>query len=345
MGYNLLPKFGNMKTMANRLLVVTTLTLAAVQLIGQSSSLDLRFGSHTLGEPTEVFFATAKVGGSTQLATDYCKSLLADTAVKEKSQQREAVEKNGGVFTLQKKDFGVLDLGNCQQVMAALKGEQAQVGSRLATELGPGRALFASRRLSALDLSFDSSYAERVSDMERRFGTPGKRDTVSRPGWPAVEELRWERDGVLAAVWKVPFSDSVVALVGFLGPPYDSFLRGTPAPESSVYSPETCKATIPSDLKNVHIPPDQMAGLLYHRVPAVYPEAAKQSRIEGVVSLDVLIDDCGNVVESKPISGPEQLVAAAMTAVKQWKFRPLALWGQPKTAAESELKVKFMSSH
>jgi hypothetical protein len=63
-----------------------------------------------------------------------------------------------------------------------------------------------------------------------------------------------------------------------------------------------------------------------------------------VVSLDVLIDDCGNVVESKLISGPEQLVAAAMTAVKQWKFRPLALWGQPKTAAECELKVKFRLS-
>lgn len=156
--------------------------------------------------------------------------------------------------------------------------------------------------------------------------------------------MRWERDGVWAAVWKVPFSDSIEALVGFLEPPYDSFLRGTPAPESSVFSPETCKATIPSDLKKVHVPPEQMAGLLYHRVPAVYPDAAKQSRIEGVVSLDVIIDDCGNVVEAKPISGPQQLVAAAITAVKERKFRPLGLWGQ-HAAIEGEVKVRFVLPH
>jgi hypothetical protein len=328
-----------MKTVAKRLLILFTILLTPFSLSAQSSSLDLRFGGHTLGELAEVFFATAKRDG--QLATDYCKSLLADATVKEKTQQRDDVAKNGGVFTLQKKDFGVMDVGNCQQVMAALKGEQAQVGTSLAAELGTGSALFASRRLSALDLSFDSPYAERVAEMERRFGIPGQKDTVSRSGWPPVEEMRWERDGVWAAVWKVPFSDSIEALVGFLEPPYDSFLRGTPAPESSVFSPETCKATIPSDLKKVHVPPEQLAGLLYHRVPAVYPEAAKQSRIEGVVSLDVIIDDCGNVVEAKPISGPQQLVAAAITAVKERKFRPLGLWGQ-HAAIEGEVKVRFV---
>jgi TonB family protein len=328
-----------MKTVAKRLLILLTILLTPFSLSAQSSSLDLRFGDHTLGEPAEVFFATAKRDG--QLATDYCKSLLADATVKEKTQQRDNVAKNGGVFTLQKKDFGVMDVGNCQQVMAALKGEQAQVGTSLAAELGTGSALFASRRLSALDLSFDSPYAEKVAEMERRFGIPGQKDTISRSGRPPVEEMRWERDGVYSSVWKVPFSDSIEALVGFLEPPYDSFLRGTPAPESSVFSPETCKATIPSDLKKVHVPPEQMAGLLYHRVPAVYPEAAKQSRIEGVVSLNVIIDDCGNVVEAKPISGPQQLVAAAITAVKERKFRPLGLWGQ-HAAIEGEVKVRFV---
>jgi TonB family protein len=328
-----------MKTVAKRLLILLTILLTPFSLSAQSSSLDLRFGDHTLGEPAEFFFATAKRDG--QLSTDYCKSILADATVKEKTQQRDDVAKNGGVFTLQKKDFGVMDVGNCQQVMAALKGEQAQVGTSLAAELGTGSALFASKRLTALNLSFDSPYAERVADMERRFGIPGQKDIVSRPGWPPVEEMRWERDGVWAAVWKVPFSDSIEALVGFLEPPYDSFLRGTPAPESSVFSPETCKATIPSDLKKVHVPPEQMAGLLYHRVPAVYPEAAKQSRIEGVVSLNVIIDDCGNVVEAKPISGPQQLVAAAITAVKERKFKPLGLWGQ-HAAIEGEVKVRFV---
>jgi hypothetical protein len=331
--------------MMKRVVVFCALLVAASTVLAQSSSLDLRFGGHTLGEPAEVFFATAKKDGSSQLATDYCKSLLANSTVMEKTQQRDDVMKNGGVFTLQKKDFGVMDVGNCQQVMTALKGQQAHVGANLAPGLGPGTAFFALGRLSALDLTSQSLYVDVVSDMERRFGSPGKKDTVSREGWPPVQEMRWERDGVGAAVWKAPFSDDVVALIGFRGPPYDSFLRGTPAPESDVFSPETCKATIPDDLKKVQIPPDQMAGLLYHRVHAVYPEAAKQSRVEGIVSLGVIIDDCGNVVEAKPISGPQQLIAAAITAVKQWKYRPLALWGQPKTGFESEQKVRFVLPH
>jgi TonB family protein len=332
--------------MAKRLLVLSTVLLAPFNLSAQPS-LDLRFGGHTLGEPAEVFFATARKAGkdgTTQLATEYCKSLLADARVREEGQRKDDVLKNGGVFTLQGKDLAVMDVGNCQRVMAALKGEQALVGTSLAWELGSGTAFFASGRLSALDLFSDSSYADIVLDMERRFGIPGKKDTVSRPGWPPVEELRWERNGVAAAVWKVPFSDSSVATVGFLEPPYDSHLRGTPAPESSVFSPETCKATIPSDLKKVHISSAEINGLIYHRVPPVYPESAKRSRVEGVVFLDVIIDDCGNVVESKLISGPQELVAAAIMAVKQWKFTPLALWGK-EGAMEAELKVGFKLSH
>jgi hypothetical protein len=90
MGYNLLPKVRNMKTMAKRLLALSTILLAPFSLSAQSSSLDLTFGSHTLGEPVEVFFATAHVtGSSSQLATDYSKSLLADATVKEKTQQTQ----------------------------------------------------------------------------------------------------------------------------------------------------------------------------------------------------------------------------------------------------------------
>lgn len=333
--------------MARCLLILSAILLTPFGLSAQSSSLDLRFGGHTLGEPAEVFFATARKagkGGSTQLSREYCKSLLADARVREEAQQKDDVLKNGGVFTLPGKDLAVMDVGNCQQVMSALKGQLAHVGSNLFPELGSGTALFASGRLSALDLTSHSSYADVVSDMERRFGSPGKKDTVSREGWPPVEEMQWERDGIGAAVWKAPFSDDVITLIGFLEPPYDSFLRGTAKPDSSVFSPETCKATLPSDLKKVHISSAEINGLIYHRVPPIYPESAKQSRVEGVVLLDVIIDDCGNVVETKLISGPQELVAAAIVAVKQWKFEPLALWGT-KGAMEAELKVRFALSH
>jgi TonB family protein len=334
-----------MKTKTKKLLVLCALLLPPFSSLAQSSPLDLRLGGHTLGEPADVFFLTARTSESKQLTKDYCKSLLEDAKSKQKVQQYDDTVKNGGVFVLNKKDFSFLDVGNCKQVTEALNGEQANVGARLASEIGKGSALFASGRLSAFNLTVDSLYAEVVSDMAKRFGSPGQKDTVSRPGWPPLQETRWERDGVLAAVWKNQFSDGAIVVIGFLEPPYESFLRGTPAPDSSV-SPQAssteCKATDVS--KRVRVSQGVMAGLLLRRVQPVYPETARQNHIEGVVALSAIIDECGRVVELKPISGPEELVTAATTAVKQWEYTPFRSSGQP-TAVETQLQVKFSLSH
>jgi hypothetical protein len=332
-----------MKTTAKRLLVLCTLLLAQFSLLAQSPSPDLRFGGHTLGEPADIFFLTARVAQSKQLAKDYCKTLLDAPKVKEKAQEKDDVDKSGGVFTLTKKDFSVLDVGNCNQMTAALRGEQANVGARLASELGKGSALFSSGRLSAFNLTVDSSYDDTVADMARRFGTEGRKDYVARVGWPPLQEMRWERDGVLAAVWKNQFTDGAIVVVGFLEPPYDSFLRGTIVPESSATT-LPCKAAPSDPLKSVQVSPGIMAGLLIHRVQPIYPDSAKQSKVQGVVVVDSIIDECGHAVEVNPISGPTELIPATITAVKQWEYRPYNSSGQP-VAVETQLRINFKLAH
>jgi TonB family protein len=328
--------------MMKTLPAVCALLLSPLSLFAQSSSLDLRFGGHTLGEPSDVFFSIARTSESTQLAKDYCKTLLDDPKVEQKEQEKENVDKNGGVFTLTKKDFSVLDVGNCRQMMAALRGERASVGARLASELGKGSALFSSGRLSAFNLFADSSYDDTVADMARRFGAAGHKDYVARVGWPPLQEMRWERDGVLAAVWKNQFADGSIVVVGFSEPPYDSFLRGTIVPEPSATTP--CKAGPSDPLKRVKVSPGIMLGLLIRRVQPAYPDSAKQGKIEGVVVVDAIIDECGHVVEVNPISGPAELFPATITAVKQWEYRPYISSNQP-VAVETQLRVNFKLAH
>lgn len=329
-------------------LLFFTLMLAPCSWSAQSSSPDLRFDGHTLGEPADVFFLTARVAQSNQLTRDYCKALLDNSKVTEQAQQKDDVAKNGGVFVLNKQNFSVLDVGNCRQMSAALRGEQANVGARLATELGKGSALFNSGRLSVLSLIVDSSYADAVADMTRRFGTAGDKDYVARVGWPVLQETRWERDGVLAAVWKDKATDWVNVVVGFLEPPYDSYLRGTIVPESSAASTtsgsETCKAAPSDPLKRVQVSAGVMTGLLLHRVQPIYPDSAKQSKIEGVVVLGAIIDECGRVAEANPISGPTELIPAAIAAVRQWVYRPYLSLGQP-VAVETQLRINFKLAH
>lgn len=310
--------------------------------LAAQASPDLTFGGHALGEPADIFFSKATTVETKELTIDYCKSLLEDPKVKEKVQQRDSVDKNGGVFVLHKKDFSVLDVDNCRQVQAALKGEQANVGARLASELGKGGALFAYGRLSAFNLSVDSSYSETVSDLERRFGFAGQKDTVARVGWPPLQEVRWEKDGVLAAVWRNEFTGGAVLIVGLLEPPYDSFLRGTIIPASSLPATRECNTS--DSAKKVRISPGVIAGLKLHDVAPVYPETAKQNGIAGVVVLSVTIDECGAVAHVTPISGAPELIPAAVTAVRQWRYRPFISSGQA-VVVETQLRINFTLSH
>jgi protein TonB len=60
-----------------------------------------------------------------------------------------------------------------------------------------------------------------------------------------------------------------------------------------------------------------------------YPMLAKQARLQGVVQIEAVIDEHGNVVQMKAVSGSGLLIPAAMRAVAQWKYEPTYLNGAP----------------
>jgi TonB family protein len=62
------------------------------------------------------------------------------------------------------------------------------------------------------------------------------------------------------------------------------------------------------------------------------PPAAKLMRASGVVRVDVVVDEAGNVAQIQKVSGPPMLVSAARDAVMRWKFRPFLRDGQPVRA-------------
>ena len=60
-----------------------------------------------------------------------------------------------------------------------------------------------------------------------------------------------------------------------------------------------------------------------------YPPLAKQMRIQGAVNVQVLVDENGNVISAKVISGSPALVSAAQRAAMQARFSPTLLGEQP----------------
>jgi protein TonB len=71
------------------------------------------------------------------------------------------------------------------------------------------------------------------------------------------------------------------------------------------------------------------AASLINRVQPVYPPLARQTRISGTVRLHAIISKSGGVQQLEVLSGHPLLVQAALDAVKQWRYRPTTLNGEP----------------
>lgn len=69
--------------------------------------------------------------------------------------------------------------------------------------------------------------------------------------------------------------------------------------------------------------------LLVNRVEPAYPELARQMRIEGTVRLQAVIGRDGAVQSLEILSGQPMLAKAAVAAVREWRYRPTLLRGEP----------------
>jgi protein TonB len=82
------------------------------------------------------------------------------------------------------------------------------------------------------------------------------------------------------------------------------------------------------------------ASIITQTRPA-YPALARQARIQGTVVLHAIIDKDGKVAQMEIISGHPLLVQSALDAVKQWRYKPTQLNGDP-VEVDTTIQVTFM---
>jgi len=82
------------------------------------------------------------------------------------------------------------------------------------------------------------------------------------------------------------------------------------------------------------------AAKLVNRVQPMYPPLARQTRISGTVKLHAIISKDGAVRELQVVSGHPLLVQSALDAVKQWRYQPTLLNGEP-VEVDTEIDVIF----
>jgi len=80
--------------------------------------------------------------------------------------------------------------------------------------------------------------------------------------------------------------------------------------------------------------------LVVERAPLPYPPDARAARVQGSVVLQATIGKDGAVKDLRLVSGHPLLVQAAMSSVKQWKYKPFLLNGEP-VEVETQVSVPF----
>lgn len=85
----------------------------------------------------------------------------------------------------------------------------------------------------------------------------------------------------------------------------------------------------PTEKRPVHVSEGVLEGQLISRVEPQYPFIAVQTKTEGEVRLHAIISRDGRITALEVLSGSPLLVKAALDAVRQWRYRPTLLNGEP----------------
>lgn len=83
-----------------------------------------------------------------------------------------------------------------------------------------------------------------------------------------------------------------------------------------------------------------LVGMLLQKVLPVYPAQARREGVQGQVVLKAVIAKDGTIASLSPLQGPQQLTAAAIDAVRHWRFRPYQLNGKP-VEVETNIRLNF----
>ena len=82
---------------------------------------------------------------------------------------------------------------------------------------------------------------------------------------------------------------------------------------------------------------------LVYNPPLMYPPIAKQAHISGIVVIEAVIDDKGNVTQAHVVSGPPLLLESALKTVSAQRYQPTILDGVP-VSIRYDVKVVFRLS-
>lgn len=117
-------------------------------------------------------------------------------------------------------------------------------------------------------------------------------------------------------------------------------VKGAPVAETAKAKGPVPPPPARTDGKPMRVSAGVMAGNAISQPAPVYPDDAKAAKVQGVVVLHAIISKAGTVDNVAVVSGPPALMVSAIDAVRQWKYKPYLLNGEP-TAVETTININY----
>lgn len=168
---------------------------------------------------------------------------------------------------------------------------------------------------AALILRDNTDSTARESSRELKKASPADQPTDETKDTASTSNRGVNQQDQAQAPAAIPDNELAAA-----GPPP---LRSMPGSLAAAVSPPSIKLPDPVISKGV------VEGRLIHSVQPKYPVDAVQRHIEGLVVLHATIAKDGSLRDLKSVRGDRMLLQAAVDAVRQWRYQPYKLNGNP----------------
>ena len=141
-------------------------------------------------------------------------------------------------------------------------------------------------------------------------------------------ELDAHVQGLSAAAWR--FS---------IGPVPTAPVEPVSAPAQAERAPDASNSS-KSAPNRVTVPANVTAASIITQTKPEYPAEARASHVQGEVVLHAIIDKEGKISEVQVLSGDDVLAKSAVEAVRQWKYKPMLVDGEPREV-DTTITVTF----
>ncbi|HEV1995406.1 MAG TPA: energy transducer TonB [Candidatus Acidoferrum sp.] len=141
---------------------------------------------------------------------------------------------------------------------------------------------------------------------------------VMRQSPVPLYEVRFQSGTNFYRLWAVAYADGGFRFAGHLHVP------------ESFFPPEIAGGqSVKSIIKRISVAGNVAKAKLVRQVTPRYPEAAKQEHLQGTVRLHAIIQKDGSIRQLRVLTGYCSLSEASIEAVRQWRYRPTLLNGEP----------------